>query len=58
MADAGDRWTLHATDRALLGNKTGTTRLGFAVLLRLFESEGRFPRRAADVPSTPSWAGP
>ena len=37
-------------DRALLGNKTGATRLGFAVLLKLFAAEGRFPRRAEDVP--------
>jgi len=48
--DAADPWTLRVTDRALLGNKTGTTRLGFAVLLKLFQAEGRFPRRAEDVP--------
>ena len=47
---ADDRWTLHAADRALLGNKTGATRLGFAVLLKLFAIEGRFPRRGEDVP--------
>jgi len=34
--DAHDRWTLRAADRALLGNKTGATRLGFAVLLAHF----------------------
>ena len=28
-----DRWALHASDRTLLGNKTGATRLGF--LMRL-----------------------
>ena len=48
--DTEDRWTLRATDRALLGNKTGATRLGFAVLLKLFQAEGRFPRRPEDVP--------
>jgi len=47
---ADDRWTLRAADRALLGNKTGATRLGFAVLLKLFAMEGRFPRHAEDVP--------
>ena len=47
--DTEDRWTLRATDRALLGNKTGATRLGFAVLLKLFQAEGRFPRRPEDV---------
>lgn len=48
--DVGDRWTLRAADRALLGNKSGTTRLGFAVLLKLFQLDGRFPRRPEDVP--------
>ncbi|MGI4946588.1 MAG: DUF4158 domain-containing protein, partial [Janthinobacterium lividum] len=46
-----DRWTLRAADRALLGNKIGATRLGFAVLLKLFQAEGRFPRRPEDVPA-------
>ncbi len=49
--DVEDRWTLRAADRALLGNKTGVTRLGFAVLLKLFQDEGRFPRRPEDVPA-------
>ena len=48
--DVEDRWTLRAADRALLGNKTGSTRLGFAVLLKLFQVDGRFPRRPEDVP--------
>ena len=49
-ADADDRWAMHAAERALLGNKSSATRLGFAVLLKLFQAEGRFPRRAEDVP--------
>ena len=49
-AAADDRWTLHAADRALLGNKTGATRLGFTVLLKLFQADGRFPRSIEDVP--------
>src|SRR5271155_598143 len=48
--DTDDRWTLRASDRALLGNKIGTTRLGFAVLLKVFQTEGRFPRRPEGVP--------
>ena len=47
---AADRWTLRAADRTLLGNKSGATRLGFAVLLKLFQADGRFPRRPEDVP--------
>ena len=35
------------SDRALLGNKTGATRLGFAVLLKMFQAEGRFPQPGA-----------
>jgi TnpA family transposase len=48
--DIDDRWTLHASDRALFGNKTATTRLGFAVLLKMFQAEGRFPSRPEEVP--------
>ncbi|MGH9021706.1 MAG: DUF4158 domain-containing protein, partial [Acidimicrobiia bacterium] len=43
-------WTLVDEDWALLGNKTGATRLGFGVLLKYFELEARFPRHAGDVP--------
>ena len=48
--DIDERWTLRASDRALLGNKTGSTRLGFAVLLKMFQAEGRFPSRPEEVP--------
>jgi len=49
-ADADERWTLHASDRALLGNKAGATRLGFTVLLKMFQADGRFPHRLEEVP--------
>lgn len=42
-------WTLDEEELALLANKTGATRLGFALLLKYFEQEARFPRRE-DVP--------
>jgi hypothetical protein len=35
---------------ALLGNKTGATRLGFAVLLKFFQKEARFPAYKNEVP--------
>jgi len=38
VGDVEDRWTLRAADRALLGNKTGATRLGFAVCKRRSET--------------------
>ena len=45
-----ESWTLLGDDWKRVGNKSGATRLGFAVLLKFFELEGRFPRAAADVP--------
>src|SRR6266568_7355549 len=46
-----EHWTLDVEDRALLGNKTGVTRLGFAVLLKFFRREGRFPQYKNEVPA-------
>ena len=45
-----ERFTLLPDETALLRNKSGATRLGFALLLKLFELEARFPRYAEDVP--------
>jgi TnpA family transposase/DNA-binding cell septation regulator SpoVG len=44
-------WTLVDEDWRLVGNKGGATRLGFALLLKFFELEGRFPRHAGEVPA-------
>jgi hypothetical protein len=44
-----DQWALHAEDRVLLGNKTGATRLGFAVLLKYFQRTGRFPQHKKEI---------
>jgi len=44
-------WTLLDSDRSLVANKTGATRLGFALLLKFFELEARFPRAAAELPA-------
>jgi len=33
-----------------VGNKTGATRLGFALMLKFFEVEARFPRHGGEVP--------
>ena len=43
-------WTLEADDQALLANKAGPTRLGFAALLTFFRHEGRFPASKHEVP--------
>ena len=46
-----EHWTLDIEDRVLLDNKTGATRLGFAVLLKFFRREGRFPQHKHEVPA-------
>lgn len=45
------RWTLFPDELALLSNKTGHTRIGFAVMTRFFAEEGRFPREKHEVPA-------
>ncbi len=42
-------WTLSSDERALLANKTGATRLSFALLLKIFQRDGRFPERREDI---------
>jgi hypothetical protein len=45
-----EHFTLLPQDMDLLANKTGPTRLGFAVLLKYFQYEARFPTAKQDVP--------
>ena len=40
-----ESWTLLGTDWTLVGNKSGATRLGFALLLKFFEIEAPVPTR-------------
>jgi hypothetical protein len=42
-------WSLSPDERDLLGNKSGATRLNFAILLKAFQLSGRFPERQDDV---------
>lgn len=44
-------WTLVDEDWRLVGNKSGPTRLGFALLLKFFEIEARFPAGSGELPS-------
>jgi hypothetical protein len=48
--ELAEQWTLSPTERKAVGNKAGSTRLGFAVLLKFFQVEGRFPRDPQEVP--------
>lgn len=43
-------WTLIDADWTLVSNKRGPTRLGFALSLKFFELEARFPRHAGEIP--------
>jgi hypothetical protein len=49
-----EEWTLVPRELELLGNKTGSTRLGDSVLLKFFQREGRFPDSRAEIPSAAS----
>ncbi|MEE1836194.1 DUF4158 domain-containing protein [Streptomyces sp. SP17KL33] len=44
-------WTLLEDDMKRVRNKSGATRLGFALLLKFFEVEARFPESAQEVPT-------
>ncbi|MGW9641305.1 Tn3 family transposase [Streptomyces albidoflavus] len=44
-------WTLLEDDMKRVRNKSGATRLGFALLLKFFEVEARFPESAREVPA-------
>ena len=48
--ELAQHWTLSDDEYRLLGEKTGATRLAFAVLLKAFQYEGRFPLRRDTVP--------
>ena len=53
QADQLERhFTLSASERALLGNKSGATRLGFALLLKTFQLDGCFLEHANDLPAS------
>jgi hypothetical protein len=45
-----EHWTLAPTELVLLMNKIGPGHLGFALLLKFFQVEGRFPSGKGDVP--------
>ncbi len=45
-------WALTAEERALLPNRVDYNRLGFAVQLKFFDIEGRFPRTPREIPTS------
>jgi hypothetical protein len=48
-ADLVAQWTLQPNELALVEYKEGANRLGFALLLKYFQIDGRFPRQKYDV---------
>ncbi|MEU1185795.1 DUF4158 domain-containing protein [Streptomyces sp. NPDC005820] len=44
-------WTLLEDDMKKVRNKSGATRLGFALMLKYFEVEARFPESAQEMPA-------
>jgi TnpA family transposase len=51
LEDLIDSWTLKKADMKALANKSGSTRLGFALMLKYFEIDARFPRHRGEVPA-------
>jgi hypothetical protein len=49
--ELAESWTLAPQERLLLFTKTGPSCLGFAVLLKFFQAEGRFPYYPQEVPA-------
>lgn len=45
-----EHFTLLPAERELLGNRRGATRLAFAVFLKYFQYEARFPNNTRDIP--------
>ena len=47
--DLEKAWTLGPDELSMLAGKRGATRLGFAVVLRFFAREGRFPGPTEEI---------
>ena len=45
-----EHWTLLVDEQELIAGKRGSTRLGFALLLKFYVRLGRFPRGRSELP--------
>ena len=52
--ELGEQWSLSRAELEAVGNKTGPTRLGLAVLLKYFQLSGHFPERAQQISLRPA----
>jgi TnpA family transposase len=50
ISELQEYWTLQPDELNLLANKTDENRLGFALLLKFFQVEGRFPEDKKEIP--------
>lgn len=50
ISELQEHWTLQSGELALLENKNDENRLGFALLLKFFLYEGRFPETKNEIP--------
>ena len=46
-------WQILPEEKHMIQDKRGATRLGFAILLKFFQYEGRFPYGPHEIPSQP-----
>ena len=49
--ELAEHWSLTDDEFEMLRNRTERGRLGFAVLLKFFQAEGRFPTERREVPA-------
>lgn len=45
-----EHWSIDVEERAIIVQKKGANRLGFALLLKFFQLEGRFPDKKNEIP--------
>ena len=50
ISELQEHWTLQPGELALLENKNDENRLGFSLLLKFFQYEGRFPETKNEIP--------
>ena len=50
ISELQEHWTLQPGELTLLSNKNDENRLGFALLLKFFQYEGRFPETKNEIP--------
>lgn len=48
--DLAESWLILLSERQIIENKRGVTRLGFALFLKFFQLEGRFPSGPQEIP--------